>query len=69
MEPLTPDQIERLVLLGDQATDSEFQQVLAEVFESNSMVKPETYQMSADEHLFAAASGAATIGRVGLSRN
>ena len=69
IEPLTPDQIERLVLIGDRATDPEFLQVLAKVFEFNSMVKPKTYQMSPDEHLFAAARGAAAIARVGLSTN
>ncbi|MCJ1472718.1 hypothetical protein MMC13_001367 [Lambiella insularis] len=69
ISPLAPNQVARLVLLGDRATDPMFLRSLARLFTSNSLTKTEAYEWPAEEHLFAAARGAAAVARVGLQSN
>ncbi|PGH15866.1 hypothetical protein AJ80_05397 [Polytolypa hystricis UAMH7299] len=58
--------IEKLILIGDHATDPDFLSLVDELFSGNDKVIPAEYKRSADDHIFFAARGAAAKARVGL---
>jgi hypothetical protein len=66
IEAIDVMELDRLILLGDQATDVEFLRVIEDIFKPNQKLRCEDYRLSAVDHTFVPARGMAEMAQIGM---